>query len=135
MKLFSRKKETIPAPTPTNSLAKPAALQQSSGSPREIRGAVGLSRVKNVLRRPVLTEKAVRLQDDGNYVFEVSVRAEKPEIKKAVEQTFGVNVEAVRVINKKSKRRVWRGTPGRAGGLKKAIVKLAGDQKIEVLPK
>lgn len=85
--------------------------------------------------RPLISEKATALQANRSYVFEVSARATKPEIKKAVEQTFGVNVEEVRIINKKPKRRVWRAKAGRAKGLKKAIVTVAEGEKIEILPK
>lgn len=88
------------------------------------------------LVRPILSEKASDLENANRaYVFEVASRATKPAIKKAVEQTFGVKVESINIINKKPKRRLWRGKVGRVTGLKKAIVKVAAGQKIEVLPK
>ncbi len=62
-----------------------------------------------VLRRPVITEKNTGLQALGKYAFEVADKANKPQIKQAVEKTFGVKVTAVNVVNVRGKtRRVGR---------------------------
>jgi large subunit ribosomal protein L23 len=84
---------------------------------------------RDVIKRPVITEQSTDLMVDRKYTFEVDVKANKTEIKDAVEAIFGVTVEKVNVMNYKGKfKRV-----GRHAGFKprrrKAIVKLATDSK------
>jgi large subunit ribosomal protein L23 len=92
-----------------------------------------------VLKRPLITEKGNSLASEGQYVFEVDARANKAQIKQAVEGIFDVTVEAVRVINLPAKRR--RHPRSRIMGRKarqvvrkpprkKAIVKVAAGQRI-----
>ena len=78
---------------------------------------------RDIIIRPILTEKSVRLQREANaYVFEVAKDANKPEIKKAIEDLFKVKVLKVNVINVKGKpKRRFRVT-GRTRSFKKAIV-------------
>jgi large subunit ribosomal protein L23 len=87
-----------------------------------------------ILRRPVITEKS-NFQSDmlGQYTFEVDRRANKQQIKDAVEAVFGVTVERVRVINMPAKRvrRYGRREVVRKSGWKKAIVTLASGDRIE----
>ncbi len=88
-----------------------------------------------ILKRPVLTEKSTILQDENNqYVFEVDRRANKLQVKQAVEERFGVEVVRVNIINMKAKtrRRSRRSTAVRVGPWKKAIVTLAPGQSIEL---
>lgn len=88
-----------------------------------------------VLKEPHVSEKAGDLIDYNQYVFKVFPQANKSEIKKAVEQLYGVNVEGVRVIKiGKKKRRMGR-IQGWRKGYKKAIVRLKQGQKIEVMPR
>jgi large subunit ribosomal protein L23 len=90
-----------------------------------------------VLKRPIITEKAMKLGILGQYVFEVHPLANKIEIKKAVEQMFEVNVVSVRTARSKgkvrsrfSKKGVLRGTtPLR----KKAYVTLKKGQTIDIV--
>jgi large subunit ribosomal protein L23 len=88
-----------------------------------------------ILRRPVVTEKS-NFQSDvlGQYTFEVDQRANKPQIKEAVEIVFGVTVENVRVMNMPTKRamRYGRREVVRRPGWKKAIVTLAPGDQIEI---
>lgn len=85
-----------------------------------------------ILVRPLITEKTNTLRDAQNeYVFEVHTDANKPMIKSAVEQLFGVQVAEVRTQNKNGKeRRVGKFSGFRADS-KKAIVKLADGQSID----
>ncbi|MFC1964576.1 50S ribosomal protein L23 [Chloroflexota bacterium] len=84
-----------------------------------------------VLRRPLITEKNTVLQDQNKYTFEVSDRANKPQIKQAVEKAFKVNVTAVNVITVPGKtRRVGRSLV-LTQPWKKAIVTLRPGDKIE----
>jgi len=83
-----------------------------------------------------ITEKAALLAKENQFVFKVGNKANKPEIKKAVEQTFGVNVEHVRIVRIPGKRKRVKGKlKGIKGGYKKAIVKLTKGQTIELLPR
>ena len=60
----------------------------------------------DVVKRPIITEKSMKLVESGKYTFEVDRRANKTEIKNAIEELFKVNVESVNIINglKKEKR-------------------------------
>jgi large subunit ribosomal protein L23 len=87
--------------------------------------------VYEVLRRPLITEKTTVLQERNKYAFEIAGKANKHEVKVAVEKAFKVNVTKVNIVNfhgkqKKLGRRVMM-TPS----WKKAIVTLIPGQKIE----
>jgi large subunit ribosomal protein L23 len=89
---------------------------------------------RTVLLRPVISEKSYGLMEKGAYVFVVDPRASKEEIRDAVEETFAVHVASVNTLNRKGKRkrnrRVWNF--GRRPDTKRAIVRLAGDDRIEL---
>ncbi len=88
-----------------------------------------------VLKRPVMTEKSYAMADDLNqYVFEVDRRANKMQVKDAIETRFGVTVTSVRIINMKPKtrKRSLRQTAVRKPGWKKAIVTLAPGDSIQL---
>ncbi|HHL72503.1 MAG TPA: 50S ribosomal protein L23 [Bacteroidetes bacterium] len=92
---------------------------------------------EEILRRPLLTEKVLMDQElHGRYAFEVDRRANKIEIRKAVEKKFNVKVKTVRTVVVKGKRKrmnVRRGmTFGRRATIKKAIVTLAEDHSIDL---
>lgn len=85
-----------------------------------------------VLRRPILTEKSSFQSDNlHRYTFEVDVRANKRQIRDAVEQVFNVQVLAVNVMNVRGKRRRWGRIVGRTKDWKKAVVTLAPGQSIQ----
>lgn len=79
---------------------------------------------RDVLIAPVVSEKSYGLLDEGKYTFEVDPRANKTEIKIAVEQVFGVKVAAVNTISRKGKTRRTRFGIGRRKDVKRAIVTL-----------
>ena len=84
-----------------------------------------------VLRRPILTEKTSYQADElGRYTFEVDVRANKQQIRSAVEGVFDVTVEQVRVMNVHGKTRRFGRHVGRTSEWKKAIVTLAEGESI-----
>ena len=85
-----------------------------------------------VLRRPVVTEKATRLQKVNQYVFQVDRRANKILVKQAVEDRFNVEVVDVNILNMKAKtrRRSRRSTAVRVASWKKAVVTLAPGERI-----
>ncbi|MDA1478154.1 50S ribosomal protein L23 [Bacillus sp. CLL-7-23] len=84
---------------------------------------------RDVLKRPVITERSAELMTEKKYTFDVDVRANKTEVKDAVEQIFGVKVEKVNIMNYKGKfKRVGRYS-GMTNKRRKAIVKLTADSK------
>src|SRR5436305_52302 len=92
--------------------------------------------VWDILRRPIITEKNTRLNEDRQYMFVVDRRANKTQVKEAVETAFNVKVEAVNTMNApaKARGRNMRGrgrVMGERSGYKKAIVTLEPGNSIE----
>jgi large subunit ribosomal protein L23 len=89
---------------------------------------------RNVLIRPIISEKSYHLMEGGAYVFVVDPKASKVEIREAVELAFDVRVESVNTMNRKGKRKRNRrsGTFGSRPDTKRAIVRLAGEDRIEL---
>ncbi|MEK7503822.1 MAG: 50S ribosomal protein L23 [Patescibacteria group bacterium] len=88
-----------------------------------------------ILKWPHVTEKATDATKDNQYVFNVFERANKTEIKKSVEDVYGVKVVSVKIINIHPKKRKLGKISGWRKAYKKAIVKLAKGQTIEILPR
>jgi large subunit ribosomal protein L23 len=88
--------------------------------------------VHEVLKKPLITEKSTSLLQDNKYTFVVDPRANKTEIKQAVESIFKVKVEKVNTMNVKGRKKRVRGIPGRTSDSKKAIVTLKKGDKIEI---
>jgi len=89
----------------------------------------------NVIRAPLVSEKTARLQESNQYVFEVASGATKADVKSAVESLFNVKVEAVNVLNVKGKNKTFRNRIGTRGDWRKAYVRLAEGQTIDVMAK
>jgi large subunit ribosomal protein L23 len=83
-----------------------------------------------VLRRPLITEKATLLKEGNGYVFQVAKEANKPQIKEAVERAFKVKVARVNVMTYPGKRRRMGRREVKAPSWKKAIVVLKPGYKI-----
>lgn len=93
-------------------------------------------KILSVLRAPHVSEKTARLQERANqYVFEVSQKATKADVKTAVEQLFSVKVEGVNLVNVKGKSKSFKFRTGRRGDWRKAYVRLADGQSIDVMAK
>lgn len=90
-----------------------------------------MSKYHSIIRYPSITEKNTMLREQNKYVFEVDRRATKPEIRRAVEKLFDVEVVAVNTMVVKGKRKRMGRFVGYRPNWKKAIVKLAGGQSIE----
>ena len=86
----------------------------------------------DVIRKPVITEKATMASENGAVVFEVSIDANKPQIKEAVEELFGVNVKSVNTTITKGKTKRFRGQLGKRKDVKKAYVTLEEGNTIDV---
>ena len=86
-----------------------------------------------VLKRPIVTEKSSAQSDaQSRYTFEVDTRANKLQVKNAVQTAFNVQVVAVNIINVAGKKRRLGRQVGHTPGWKKAIVTLAPGQRIQV---
>jgi len=86
----------------------------------------------DVIRKPVITEKATMASEANAVVFEVAIDANKPQIKEAVEALFGVKVKAVNTTIAKGKTKRFRGMMGRRKDVKKAYVTLEDGNTIDV---
>jgi len=90
-------------------------------------------RMLDVLRGPHVSEKATYAAENGQYIFKVAPDANKREIKLAVESLFDVTVNSVRVINQKGKTKRAGMHVGKRSGLRKAYVRLAAGQELELM--
>ena len=86
----------------------------------------------DVVLAPHITEKSTMLSETNSVVFKVAPKATKPEIKAAVEALFGVTVIGVNTIVTKGKTKRWKGKPYQRSDMKKAIVRLAEGQSIDI---
>ena len=96
------------------------------------RPVISRERMYQTILSPVVTEKATANTERGQVTFKVALDATKPEIKAAVETLFGVKVLAVNTIRMKGKTKRFRGRPGQRSDWKKAMVRLAEGQSIDL---
>lgn len=89
-------------------------------------------RMYEIIRRPIITEKATRLSEHNQVTFAVPLDATKPEIKAAVEGLFKVKVTAVNTLRTEGKTKRFRGHLGKRSDTKKAVVTLAEGQSIDI---
>ena len=99
---------------------------------RYIPQTVSRSRMYEVIRAPLITEKTTNGSEHSQVTFKVAADATKPEIKQAIEGLFKVKVKAVNTVTVKGKSKVFRGRRGERSDWKKAIVSLAEGHKIDV---
>lgn len=90
------------------------------------------AKLLSVIRAPRVSEKTARIQEINQYVFEVAKTATKADVKSAVESLFNVKVESVNVLNVKGKSKSFKFRAGRRGDWRKAYVRLADGQSIDV---
>jgi large subunit ribosomal protein L23 len=88
-------------------------------------------RMYQVIRAPLITEKATLLSEKNQFVFKVAQDATKPEIKTAIESLFKVKVTGVNTLITKGKTKRFKGRPGIRSDVKKAFVTLAEGQSID----
>ena len=86
---------------------------------------------RDILFRPLITEKSTQLMEEGKYVFVVAKKANKIEIAKAVAEVFNVKVANVNTVNVSGKMKRMGRFVGKRSDYKKAIVKLAPGETIE----
>ena len=85
--------------------------------------------LRDVILRPIITERTTEMMAENKYVFEVSPKSNKTEVKQAIEKVFDVKVESVNTINVKGKPKRMGRYIGKRKDWKKAIVKLSADSK------
>ena len=103
-----------------------------SDAPKQKRPVIGRERMYQTILSPVVTEKATLNTERGQVTFKVAIDATKPQIKAAVEGLFGVKVLTVNTIVVKGKAKMFRGRPGQRSDWKKAMVRLAEGQSIDL---
>lgn len=92
-----------------------------------------MSNYRDIIKAPIVTEKSAGLaQDHNTMTFSVDVRANKTQIKQAIESIFDVKVESVNTINVKPKKKRVGRYAGKTNRVKKAIVKLREGSSIEL---
>lgn len=92
-----------------------------------------VERYFDIIRCPVNTEQSNRLLVSNNaYTFVVDIRANKKMIKNAIEHVFGVKVLSVNTMIRKGRRKVFKGRIGRRSDVKRAIVRVDKEQKIDL---
>lgn len=136
MSLFKKKKDSSPAPS----------AEKEKKLPKTPSKTVSKDRVKNIstkikksdysfaslIIRPVITEKGTRMAGENNcYAFEISPRANKIALKRAIEEIYGVRPLKINIINKKGKKVRYGRSQGRTKRTKKALVFLKKGDSIE----
>ncbi len=87
---------------------------------------------RDIIKAPIITEKSSDLAMNNTYVFSVDVKANKTQIKQAIENIFNVKVEKVNTVNVKPKKKRVGRYVGKTNKVKKAIVKLSEGSSIEL---
>ena len=87
--------------------------------------------IYNTILSPVITEKATKLSENNQYVFKVTLNANKKDIKDAIEKLFKVKVKNINTTKTKGKQKVFKGTKGKRSDYKKAIVSLKEGESLD----
>ena len=101
---------------------------------RKPRGRIEISaeRMYDIVRSPVITEKATMVSEHNQVVFRVPIDATKPEIRAAIEGLFKVKAVGVNTLVQKGKTKRWKGRPGKRNDVKKAVIRLAEGDSIDI---
>ena len=91
-----------------------------------------MNNYRDIIKAPIITEKSSTLAQNNTYVFSVDVKANKTQIKEAIEKIFNVSVENVNTVNVKPKKKRVGRYAGKTNRVKKAIVKLKKGSSIEL---
>lgn len=127
-------KDTVTITDKTKKTSKKAAKSPVSAAANTAKKRGGIN-VGAILTQAHITEKASRLAENNQYVFQVTPRAVKKEIAKAVENYYNVDVVGVNIIKIPGKKHRYAKGIARKADLRKAIVKIKQGQKIELLPR
>jgi large subunit ribosomal protein L23 len=87
----------------------------------------------DILRRPIISEKAAKLSEANGIVFEVAADANKSEVARAMHAIYGVKPTKINIVVSKGKVKAFRGkTKGRQRSVKKAYISLPADAKLDL---
>ena len=92
---------------------------------------VSSEKIFEIIRNPLISEKSTLVSQYNYYVFKVSPKSNKSEIKQAIEKLFNVKVLSVNTLNQEGKVKKFRNKPGKRANFKKAFVKLAEANTID----
>lgn len=92
---------------------------------------VSSEKIFEIIRNPLISEKSTLVSQYNYYVFKVSPKSNKSEIKQAIEKLFNVKVLSVNTLNQEGKVKKFRNKPGKRANFKKAFVKLAEGNTID----
>jgi large subunit ribosomal protein L23 len=115
--------------------AKAARVAKAAKAPEAVEPtplSKSFSDPRDVLVKPVVSEKSYALLDENKYTFIVAPRANKTQIKEAVQSVFSVKVTGVNTINRQGKRKRTRTGFGKRADTKRAIVTLAEGDRIDI---
>jgi large subunit ribosomal protein L23 len=115
--LFKKTKET--------KKASPAVVADTPATPAEVKPT------KSLIKRVYVSEKASRIKEFNQYVFEVTANANRPEIKKEIQKKYNVHITKINILNRVPKKVTVGRYEGTRSGLRKAIITL---KKGEVIP-
>jgi len=128
---IAEKKPVHNAPAPTSKMLADAGGEAPK---REtVKRKKSVATVYNIVSEPHISEKSMGLNEINQYIFDVFPKANKVQIKEAIEIIYGVDVLSVNIINIAPKKRRLGKIQGFKKGYKKAIVKVKAGQKIEIL--
>ncbi len=91
-----------------------------------------MNEYRDIIKTPVITEKATDAKNENKYVFKVDYKANKTQVKQAIEKIFKVKVLKVNILNGKPKIKRVGNVLGKTNRYRKAMVTLAPDNKIEI---
>lgn len=91
-----------------------------------------MAELRDIIRRPIVSERTMALMEQNKYTFAVDIRATKPQIREAVEQVFDVTVEKVNTMRVVGKKRRMGRYEGKRPDWKKAIVTVKEGESIEL---
>jgi large subunit ribosomal protein L23 len=95
------------------------------------RADFGITHQYDVILNPVITEKSTLVGSAGYYIFNVHPAASKFDIKRSIESLFNVKVADVNVLNRKGKKKIFKGKPGVKSDVRRAFVKLVDGQSFD----
>ncbi|MFI4984317.1 MAG: 50S ribosomal protein L23 [Rickettsiales bacterium] len=87
----------------------------------------------DIILSPIFTEKMTNMADKAKYAFKIAAKANKKEVKEAVEAIFSTKVASVNILNRPAKNRIFKGKRGKTSSLKKAIVTLEKGKTLDLV--
>lgn len=131
MKLFGRTTKESKKSVSTVKVTDKVIVAEEKSETSSVKANLILAR-QSILVKPLVSEKATMVNALNKYIFVVSPKANKSEIKKAIKELYGVTPIAVNVINKLGKFTYLRGRQGRTKDFKKAIITLKKGDSIKI---